>query len=105
MKTQTKRLLLALVLFGMMLSLFTANIVMASTNGTTYGDHQRERDRIQDCDSCTQNDGICPNACDGAGAQQQYQYGSTCEAGCASDISMHQACYRYQYEHRNNQGR
>lgn len=103
MKTQTKRLLLALVLFGIILSLFTATTVMASTNGVTYGDQQRDRDRVQDCDFCSQNDGTCPNACEGAGAQQQYHYRSTCEAGCAGDVSMHQARYRYQYEHCINQ--
>lgn len=100
MKANTKRLLLTTLLLGMLLSVFTATTVMASTNGFTSGNQQR--DHVQNCDSCSRNDGTCPNACDGAGTQQQHQYGSTCMVGCTGDTSMRHARYRYQYQHCNN---
>ena len=104
MKTHTKRLVLTAMLLGIIFTVFTATTVMASTNGVTSGDQQRDRDRVQDCDSCNQNDGTCPNTCAGARTQQQHQYGSTCKAGCTGDAVMQHARYRYQYQHCNNQG-
>ena len=102
MKTQTKRLLLAAVLIGMLLSVFTATTVMASTNGTACGDQQR--DRIQNCDSCSQKNDSCSNAGDGAGTQQQHQYGTACATECTGDAPMSQARNRHQYRHCKNQG-
>jgi hypothetical protein len=102
MKTHTKRLALTAMLLGMLLTVFTVTTVMASTNGVTSGDQQR--DRVHDCDQTCQNAGTCPNTCDGAGTQQQHQYGSTCGSGCTGDAIMQQVRSRYQYQNCMNQG-
>lgn len=101
MKTHTKRLVLTVMLLGMLLTVFTATTVMASTNGVTSGDQQR--DRVQACDQTCQNDGTCPNTCDGAGTQQQHQYGSTCMTGCTGDAVMQQTRSRHQHQYCMNQ--
>jgi hypothetical protein len=102
MKTHTKHLVLTAVLLGMLLTVFTATTVMASTNGVTSGDQQR--DRVHDCDQSCQNDGTCPNTCDVTGTQQQHQYGSTCTTGCTGDAVMQHARSHYQYQYCMNQG-
>ena len=101
MKTNTKRLFFTLVLLGTVFSVLTATTVMASTNDTPCGQQIRDQDRIHEQDQCCQNEDSCPETCDGV--QAQHQRGLTCFTGGGSETVMHQARYRYQYRHCNNQ--
>jgi len=100
----TKRLLFTVLILGTLLSVLTATTVMASANDTPCGQQVRDQDRVQDRDQLSQNDGSCPDTCDGLHEQHQHQHGLECPDGCDSASSMNRARYRYQFRHCKNQG-
>ena len=86
MNANMKRLLFAIVLAGTILSVLAVTTVTASTNGITYGEHQCDQDRVQDCDSSENQQGpMGPNNCDGTAVMSQLRH-------------------RYQYRHCKNPG-
>ena len=86
MNANMKRLLFTILLVGTVLSVFAVTTVTASTNGITYGEHQRDQDRVQDCDACeNQNGPMGPHSCSGTAVMSQLRH-------------------RYQYRHCKNQG-
>jgi hypothetical protein len=83
-KTNTKRLLLTVLLVGTIFSVLTVTTVTASTNGLAHGEQQRDQDRVQDCDAREDHTGsMCPNDCNGV-------------------TTMSQTRHRYQYRHCKN---
>ncbi len=86
MNVNLKRLLFTIVLVGTILSVFAVTTVTASINGVTYGEHQRDQDRVQDCDS------------------SENQQGPRVPDSCGGTAVMSQLRHRYQYRHCKNSG-
>ena len=86
MNANLKRVLFTILLVGTILSVFAVTTVTASTNGITYGEHQRDHDRAQDGEACeNQNGPLGPDSCSGTAVMSQLRH-------------------RYQYRHCKNQG-